>query len=227
MEKSSTIDKTIPRVRATKKLLRVVFPNGKTICYKSATVTFVEALRTIGIEKLQNINIEVSHLPLISQKLYPQLEGYQKPIVHGWYVTVMSDTEIKYRQLLSIKQQLELDITIEMGDDLEADKTKLFQRSRKAKENLLIKFPDGVFIGEDSPKKTYIETIKKIGIEALIKRRIELLGKPLFTKTEQYRGQVEIGENLWLVIPELTKEKVKSLKVIEAYMGIKLEITII
>lgn len=215
------------RSRSAKKLLRITFPDGKSFCYKSATMTFIEALRTIGIEKLQQVDLKLSHLPLISQELYPQLEGYQKPLVRGWYVTTMSDTDQKYRQLLSIKSQLGLDMEIEMGCDLEASNTRLFQKSHKAKESLLVKFPNGEYIGGESPKETFIETIQKIGVDALIKRKIELSGKPLITSTMQHKGQVEIGENKWLFIPGSTKDKVKCLKVIGAYMNIKFEITTI
>ena len=227
MEDFNLFDEDKPKSRAAKKLLRVTFPDGKTLCYKSATVTYIETLRIIGIEQLQKIKLEVSHLPLISQELYPQLDGYQKPLVRGWYVTTMSDTDQKYRQLLSIKSQLGLDFTVEMGSDLEADNTKFFQKSHKAKESLLVKFPDGEYIGCESPKETFIETLRHIGFDALAKRKIELSGKPLITTTSQFKGQIEVEPNRWIYVPGLTKDKVKSLKVISAYMSIKLEITTI
>ena len=227
MEDYHSYDEGTVKSRAAKKLLQVTFPGGKKLCYKSATVTFIETLRTIGIEQLQQIKLEVSHFPLISQELFPKLEGYQKPLVRGWYVTTMSDTEQKYRQLLSIKSQLNLDIEIEMGSDLEAEKTKLFQKGHKSKDSLLVKFPDGEYVGGESPKETFIEAIKKIGIDALVRRKIELSGKSLITSTLQYKGQIEVEENRWLYIPGLTKDKVKCLKVIGAYMSIKLEITTI
>lgn len=227
MEDFDLFDEVKAKPRSAKKLLRVTFPDGKSFCYKSATMTFIEALRTIGIEKLRHIELELSHLPLISQELYPQLEGYQKPLVRGWYVTTMSDTNQKYRQLLSIKSQLSLDMEIEMGCDLEASNTKLFQKSHKAKESLLVKFSDGEYIGGENPKETFIETIKRIGIDALVRRKIEISGKSLITSTFQYKGQIELEENRWLYIPGLTKDKVKCLKVIGAYMNIKFEITTI
>lgn len=227
MEDFNLLDEGKPKSRAAKKLLRVTFSDGKTLCYKSATVTFMETLRIIGIERLQMINLEVSHLPLISQELYPQLEDYQKPLVRGWYVTTMSDTEQKYRQLLSIKAQLGLDLIVEMGSDLETDNTKFFQKSHKAKESLLVKLPNGEYIGGESPKETFIETLRLIGFEALAKRKIEISGKPLISATCQFKGQIEVESNRWLYVPGLTKDKVKCLKVIGAFMSIKLEITTI
>lgn len=227
MEDFDLFDEVKAKPRAAKKLLRVTFPDGKSICYKSATVTFIETLRIIGIEMLQQVNLEVSHLPLISQELYPQLDGYQKPLVRGWYVTIMSDTNQKYRQLLSIKTQLGIEMDVEMGSDLETDTTKFFQKKGKCKENMLVKFPDGTYTAGGSPKDTYIEAIRKIGVDALVKRKIELSGKILITSIPQYKGQVEVEENRWLYIPGLTKDKVKCLKVIGAYMNINFEITTI
>ena len=49
------------------------------------------------------------HLPLISQEIYPRFKEWMKPIGEGWYVNTQSDSDQKYMQLVSIKQQLGLD----------------------------------------------------------------------------------------------------------------------
>jgi hypothetical protein len=114
-------DETIIRKRGKKKLLKVTFEDGKSICYKSTTMTFMETLRRIGVEKLQDVYLEVAHIPLLSKSVYPQFKDYQKELVKGWYVMTQSDSEQKYRQLLVIKQNLNLDIKIEIGEDLEEE----------------------------------------------------------------------------------------------------------
>lgn len=43
------------RQRALRKLLHITFPEGKELCYKSATMTFVEALQTIDKDRLQEV----------------------------------------------------------------------------------------------------------------------------------------------------------------------------
>ena len=213
--------------RAPKRLLRVTFPDGKELCYKNATVTFMETLRRIGIEKLQTIDLVCSHIPLIGKEFYPKFKAYQKELGNGWYVMTQSDTDQKFRQLLSIKQQLNLDIKIEMGTDFETDKCKMFQKSKKMSNCLLVKFPDGEYVGGQNPIDTYIEALKKIGFETLLKRNVQIAGKQLITSSKMYNGQVEIESNKWLTIPGLTKEKIKSLRVIGSYMHLDLEITLI
>lgn len=220
-------DEIIFTKKAKKKLLRITFADGSVVCYKSATVTFMETLRRIGIEKLKDLDIECAHIPLISETLYPKFKDYQKPLVRGWYVMTQSDTEQKYLQLLSIKNKLNLDYTVECGDDFEASTTKLFQKSKKSTESLLVKFPDGEFIGGEHPKDTFIDAIRKIGVDDLARKGIEIAGKPLFTTSQVYKGQIEMDKNKWLMMPSTTKDKAKAIKVIGAIMRINLDVTLI
>ena len=103
------------RQRKLRRLLRISFPDGKVLCFKSATMTFVEALSMIGSERFQEVKLESYHLPLISQEIYPRFKEWMKPIGDGWYVNTQSDSDQKYMQLVSIKQQLGLDWKIEVG----------------------------------------------------------------------------------------------------------------
>ena len=99
------------RQRRLRRLLRVTFPDGKVLCYKSATMTFVEALQMISTDKLSEVKLESYHLPLISQEVYPRFKEWMKPIKDGWYVNVQSDSDQKYMQLVSIM----------MSDDMVSD----------------------------------------------------------------------------------------------------------
>jgi hypothetical protein len=92
---------------------------------------------------------------------------------------------------------------------------------------LLVKFPDGEYIGGENPIDTYKETILKIGIDELKRRRIELGGKPLIATTDITKAYTEIEPGVWLAIPTTTKEKVKYIKIIGSFMRIPLEVTII
>lgn len=44
--------------------MKVDFLGGEAICLSSAKQTFIEALRKIGTTHLNEINIEINHLPL-------------------------------------------------------------------------------------------------------------------------------------------------------------------
>ena len=215
------------RQRAKKNLLRVTLPNGKVICHKSATMTFIEVLVEIGSENFDKITIENCHFPLLSKEIYPKFKDWMKPVCDGWYANMQSDTRQKYMQLMSIKNQLGIDIVVEMGTDFITSDAKIIQKTKKKDSKLLVKFPDGESICGENTIDTYIDTIRKIGVDELKRRGIEYSGKPLITVTKQYNGQVQVGENRWLTIPPLTKDKVKILRVISSTMRLNLEVNII
>lgn len=55
----------VKRGRAKKKLLRVTFPSGKVICYKSTTDTMVAVLQELGEDVISKIELELCHLPIV------------------------------------------------------------------------------------------------------------------------------------------------------------------
>ena len=77
------------------KLLRVTFPDGTVICYKNVTMTFVEALRKIGVDKLQNVHLDVYKRPIITREIYEGFEADIKPLDNGWYVFACGDSTEK------------------------------------------------------------------------------------------------------------------------------------
>ena len=212
------------RQRRLRRLLRVTFPDGKVLCYKSATMTFVEALQMIDADKLREIKLESYHLPLISQEIYPRFKEWMKPIGEGWYVNTQSDSHQKYLQLASINQQLGLNWKIEIDADFTPSDDKVPQRKKREAQKLMVRFPDGTCINDANPVDTFVHTIEKVGVELLMRKGAQYSGKPLITSTKQYNGQIEIGEKRWLMIPPQTKDKLKTLKFISATMRLDLEV---
>ena len=95
------------------------------------------------------------------------------------------------------------------------------------KDKLLVKFPDGDYVANSSALDTYLEVIWKLGIDDIMRRHLTWGGLELITTTQIVNSQVQIGEQRWVIVPNMTKEKVKLLRVIGAMLHIKLEITII
>lgn len=213
--------------RNSKQILRVTFPNGNSICFNNATTTYIETLKQIGNEKFPNIPLEIGHLPLISKTKHTKYIKYMKPINSEWYVNTQSDTKQKYLQLISINDILQLNLNIEIGTDFKITNENTQKQTKKGKSSLLIQFPDGEFIAEDSPIDTFIQSIWKIGITKLQRKEITIFDKPLITRKPQYKNQVQIGSEQWLFIPQTTKEKAKSLRIIASIMHLELKISII
>lgn len=210
-----------------KKLLRVTFPDGTVICYKNVTMTFVEALRKIGVDKLQNVHLDVYKRPIITQEIYEGFEADIKPLDNGWYVFACGDSTEKYLRLTTIIKQLEIEgITVEIGTDFETSNVKGFSKARKKVGGLLIQFADGEFIGGESPKDSYIQALTKIGLDTICYKGFEDRGEELVTRYNKYKGQVQSGGK-WITIPGQTKDKIRALERISQKLNLGLKITII
>ena len=215
------------RQRATKKLLRVTMPDGTVICHKSATMTMIDVLIAIGSENFSKITTENCHLPLLSKEIYPRYKEYMKPVCDGWYINSQSDTSQKYMQLISIKKQLGSSMEIEMGSNFITSEAKVVQKSKKKDDKLLVKFPDGEYAAGENPIDTLIDAIWQIGPENIRRKELLFKDKPIITLSKQYNGQVQVGQNYWLTVPNQTKDKYKMLRIIDVMMKLGLEISII
>lgn len=215
------------RQRATKKLLRVTMPDGTVICHKSATMTMIDALVAIGSENFPKITTENCHLPLLSKEIYPRYKDYMKPVCDGWYINAQSDTGQKYMQITSIKSQLGIAMEVEMGTGFITSDAKVVQKSKKKDDKLLVKFPNGEYAAGENPIDTLIDAIWQIGPDNIRRKELTFKDKPIITLSKQYNGQVQVGQNLWLTVPNQTKDKYKMLRIIDVMMKLGLEISII
>lgn len=210
-----------------KKLLRVTFPDGTVICYKNVTMTFVEALRKIGVDKLQNVHLDVYKRPIITREIYEGFEADIKPLDNGWYVFACGDSTEKYLRLTTIIKQLEIEgIAVEIGTDFETSNVKGFSKARKKVGGLLVQFADGEFLGGESPKDSYIQALTKIGLDTICYKGFEDRGEELVTRYNKYKGQVQSGGK-WITIPGQTKDKIRALERISQKLNLGLKITII
>ena len=214
------------RPRSQKKILRVSFIDGTVYCYKNATITFTEAVRKIGADRVAGLNIEWRHNALCSKEPIPGYEQYMKPLDNGWLINTQSDTSEKYLIIKSIISKLGVDCTVELGEDFETSKTKGFIKKRQRVGGLLIQFADGEFVGGDSPKDSYIQAITKIGLDTICYKGFEDHGQELVTRYNKYKGQIQSGDK-WITIPRQTKDKISALKRISLKLRLGLKITVI
>lgn len=215
----------IKRSRAKKKLIRVTFPNGKVICYKSTTDTMVTVLQELGEEVISKIELELCHLPLVSKEIYPKYRKWMKPICNGWYINTQSNSDSKFLELKSINDQLALNLTIELGDNLEAEENPNKEKRTKSKDKLLVKFPDGQYFANNSTLDTFLEVVWEIGIDNIKRKELSWGGNPLVTTSKMFNNQVQVDNRRWIIVPNTTRDKVKLLRVIGAMLHIHMEIT--
>lgn len=210
------------RERSKPQKLRVTFPDGTVYCYSSVKETFLATLRRIGGDKLSKVKLEVCHLPMFSTSVYDLYKDFMEPISDGWYVNTQGSTYNRYSQLVSINNQLNLGLTIDLSSDIKGEK---ISRGPKAVAVLEVTFPDHTTIGEENTAETFMQCIWHLGIDKVKKLNLKHGGKDLITSSNLYKGQVQIDENRWLIIPAALKDKVKILRVIGLMLHVKMDIT--
>ena len=215
------------RIRNSKKFIRVTFPDGTVFCDKNVSVTLSQTIKHIGVELVASLGLEVCHIPLVSQTINKQYEEWIRPLGNGWYIMIQGNTDQKFMQLLSINNQLSLNMIIEMGSDLETTTNSNKRTSKKTKTQLLITFPNGEIIAGSNTTETFINFINYIGIDKIEKKNIIMTNKQLITTANKYNGQVQHGTGKWITVPNTSKDKYKLIKVIGSMMHVNFDITII
>lgn len=215
----------VKRDRARRKLLRVTFPNGKVLCYKSTTDTMIATMQEFGDDVIANIKLQSCHLPLLSKEIYPKYKEWIKPVCNGWYLNTQSNSDTKFLQLNAINEQLSLGLKIELGEDFIAQDNPNKEKRTRTKGEILVKLPDGQCFANNSITNTFLELIREIGIDKIKQKELTWCGKPLITTSKMFNGQVQIDNERWIVVPNTTKDKVKLLRVIGAMLRINIEIT--
>lgn len=215
----------VKRDRARRKLLRVTFPNGKVLCYKSTTDTMTATMQELGDDVIANIKLQSCHLPLLSKEIYPKYKEWMKPVCNGWYLNTQSNSDTKFLQLNAINEQLSLGLKIELGEGFVAQDNPNKEKRTRTKGEILVKLPDGQCFANNSITNTFLEVIREIGIDKIKQKELTWYGKPLITTTKMFNGQVQIDNERWIIVPNTTKDKVKLLRVIGAMVRINMEIT--
>lgn len=217
----------VKRGRAKKKLLRVTFPSGKVICYKSTTDTMVAVLQELGEDVISKIELELCHLPIVSKEIYPKYRKWMKPICDGWYINTQSNSDSKFLELKSINDQLSLNLKLELGADLDAEDKPDKEKRTKSKDKLLVKFPDGQYFANNSTLDTFLEVVWEIGIDNIKRKDLSWGGNPLITTSKMFNNQVQVESQRWIIVPNSTRDKIKLLRVIGAMLHINMEISTI
>ena len=199
----------VKRDRARRKLLRVTFPNGKVLCYKSTTDTMIATMQELGDDVIANIKLQSCHLPLLSKEIYPRYKEWMKPVCNGWYLNTQSNSDTKFLQLNAINEQLSLGLKIELGEDFIAQDNPNKEKRTRTKGEILVKLPDGQCFANNSITNTFLELIREIGIDKIKQKELTWCGKPLITTSKMFNGQVRIDNERWIIVPNTTKDKVK------------------
>lgn len=211
-----------------KKKLRVTFPDGTVICYKDALFTVLEVLRTIGSKRFGEINLEVQGQRLVSsEKQHGYKSTYIKEVCDGWYYLNQSDACTKCYQLHSINEQLNLNLSIELGEGFIAKANPKTVRRSPIRRKLKVTMADGDVIDYDGPEEVFMTCIDKLGPRTLsAKANFDFHGSPLFTTTNTSGKRLKVADFLYVAIPDTAQEIYKILNMILLRLGLHKSMTI-
>ena len=226
---SMPIDEKL-RIRGKKQRLKVTLPDGTEICDVSATVTMMQTIDIIGVERVASLGMEVCHVPLVSREIVPKYAEWTKEIKpgSGWYLMAQSDTKQKYMQMKSIFQQLGIGAKVEMGDfeTLASDRNEGKRKAHKKKSKLCVTFADGFVVCSTDHQHVYLDTLRYIGIDKVRKTNLQITGKPIIAKERKSTSQIQLSTGEWLSVPPQVKDKYKILKIISSMTHTPFEVKI-
>lgn len=199
-------------------LIRVTYPNGKSICYNHAKYTVIEVLRRIDSTKYPEIKFESSGRRLITNNVDESDERYKEPICDGWwYINKFPNTDNKVAQLIEINRVLELGITIEHGPDLKiTDFPENRVKSKRPKRKVRVILQDGTVFDDDQFISVFRDFVYHIGVEIVANRCKDITWKnePFITTTNLNNNRAKLGDFRWFLEPSNTAEARKIMTII-------------
>ncbi|PWL58089.1 MAG: hypothetical protein DBY35_14590 [Bacteroidales bacterium] len=99
---------------APKTRLRVIMPNGQVITHAKAKDTFIEAILTIGIERVRSLGLKFCKIPIISNTRDKKYGRAQHDVGNGWMILTHSSTADKKKMLDKIAKVLNIKLRVEI-----------------------------------------------------------------------------------------------------------------
>lgn len=102
-------------VKSRTHILRVTFPDGTIIEDSKVSQTLVKCIKKIGWAEVQDLNIMVGGMNLVTNELHPNpaYRRAQSKLDDEVYINTGSNTDVKYEQIKRISQGLKLRLKVE------------------------------------------------------------------------------------------------------------------
>ena len=106
--------KTSKSTKALPKRLKVEFPDGVVICEDTATNTFVQSIRHIGLQRVSELPIRMNGRPLVSTRKPESARATQE--LEGYFIETHSSTKGKSRCIQQIASTLRIKVSVSVID---------------------------------------------------------------------------------------------------------------
>ena len=128
------------RTNSSRYIIRVKYPNGSVFSSDLVWETLVDVVNYAGPERVRQLNMVYLGDNLVTPRLNdnPQYRRAQKRVGRGLYVSTCSSTDVKYKQIERINEELRLGLKLEKVYVDESEKTqddtnaKMFSESKPA-----------------------------------------------------------------------------------------------
>lgn len=163
----------------------VTFPDGTVIRENSDVSTFIETLKKIGLKRIYESNCQTfSGYKLVDVRGREGSDMAQR-YVDGYYVYVRtSNTQSRIDSLYRISELLGEKLEIRDNNNEIVYGT---EAQRRRRTGLRVTFDDGTVIEEVTAVSTFVETIKKIGLQRVCDTGVRIHGIRVVSPTADPR----------------------------------------
>jgi hypothetical protein len=94
-------------------ILKVTYPNGHVVSERIVHKTLIDVIQNAGVYKVQELDIFINKVNLISDTVLPIYEQAQKPIGNGLYVMTNCSTDKKHQIIEQISKAFNMGLKVE------------------------------------------------------------------------------------------------------------------
>ncbi len=118
---------------ALAKDMSITFPDGSVIEEKTATESFCEFIKRVGVEEVREVvekyELKINHVPMISNRRDVKYGSSQKDLGNGWLLMTHCDTNMKQKMIETISNKLGLGVMVTQTDR---------ERNKEEKQNKIL-----------------------------------------------------------------------------------------
>lgn len=196
-----------------------------------------------AVDQLEEELIKNDVIPRLSESIEPIITKIERPIVlvvdyiPGEDLSVRltrkrvitDEKETKQYPLMTERKEIQEKVysinekTVKKKTDR---KVKFANKSKKTR--LSVKFPDGTLIENGYAYETFIDVIKRVGVEKVSSLNMKWVGLPLVSKIkDDFYNQHEVEDGWWIVTHSATNQKRIQLEEISKTLKLDLKIDVI
>ena len=183
------------------------------------------------VEELEEGIIKDEILPALSKDIAPRLEPIRRELVlvveyhPGEPISVALSRKAKISEIVGTK----LMQPDPQAEHREGGEHKKPVEDRADKTVLRVTFPKGLVIAEPTARKTFVDTIERVGLQRVRKLGLTLCKVPLVSNTQDKKyniSQIPVEDGLYVMTHSSTKQKAQILEKIsdQLHLGLKVEI---